>query len=559
MTKYRRLTIPAGVVACVALVGWFTYPVLTVVMFTLLALVGVSGARWRQQRRGSAALVQRWTERAVKHHGVANFWTILRVSSWWALRRRATVLRPSLTGQSWWTRWRLTPITELGTRVIRSGWLWVMSSVEEHTLMLGAPRQGKSGKLASVILDAPGAVLVTSTGGDLVRNTAELRAKLGPVYVFNPSNVGGLQSTIGFNVLDGCENPRTAVERAADLLSATPLATGHKDAEWVERANEALSALMHAAALGGKTMHHVQRWVADPDSAIQQVLGILRDSPEPTIAYHALQFFNLGRPRSSVCMSITPALRWLADPIAVACASTGSFDVTQLLADRGTVYLLAEKDGPIAPLVTALAGHIARSARRIADQQPHERLEPGLTMGLDEAPTICPLPLPAWSADMGKRNITMHICGQSLSQFQDRWGEKPAGSLLTNCATIMVFGGTKDPAGLNTFSALTGGLLTQQQIKDLPTLHALVLRNGLLPVVGRPQMVWQRPDHRAAARAATWQPRLARLNALGRGLLPRRAVKSGAPVRERLALPAAGSAHVEYTQLLEQHGLAGRQ
>jgi type IV secretion system protein VirD4 len=557
MTRHRWVAVTVAAVACAALVGWVTFPVLTVTLLVLCALIAGYSVWWRRRRAGSAALVARWTDRAKRHHGVANFWAILRVSSWWAMRRRATVLRPSLNGQTWWARWRRTPITELGTRVIRSGWLWVWSSVEEHTLTLGGPRQGKSGKLAGTIVDAPGAVLVTSTGGDLVRNTAHLRTGLGPVHVFNPSNVGGLASTVGFNVLGGCHDPRTAGERAADLLSATPLAQGHKDAEWVERATEALAALMHAAALGGATMHHVQRWVADPDGAINEVLSYLRMSPETATAYQAMQFFNLGRPRSSVCMSITPALRWLTDPVAVACASTGSFDVGEFLEQRATIYLLAEKDGPVAPLVTALAGHIARSARRVADQQSHERLEPALTLVLDEAPSICPLPLPAWTADMGKRNITMHIGAQSLSQLHDRWGEKSAGTLLTNCATIMVFGGTKDPAGLSTFSTLAGGLLTPSQVQQLLPLHAVVFRNGMLPVVGRPQMVWQRRDYRMAATAAVWQPRLARLAGLCKTLSPRRrAVTAQAPAYERLALPAGGTAQREYTTILEETGLS---
>jgi len=556
VTKHKQIAVGAGVVACVALVGWFTAPVLTVIVSALLTLTTVYGAWWRRRRAGSAALVARWTDKAKKHHGVANYWTILRVSSWWSLRRRARVLRPSLRGQTWWARWRQTPITQLGTRVIRSGWLWVMSSVEEHSITLGGPRQGKSGRLANTILDAPGAVLVTSTGSDLVRNTADLRAKLGPVHIFNPSNIGGLASTLGFNILGGCENPRTASERAADLLSATPLAQGHKEQEWVERATEALSAFMHAAAIGGATMHHVQRWVADPDAAIEPVLGILRNSPEPAIAHQALQFFKLGRPQSSVCMTITPALRWLADPVTVATVTTGHFDVAQFLEQRGTIYLLAEKDGPIAPLITAFAGHITRTARRLADQQPFERLEPAFTMVPDEAVSICPLPIPSWSADLGKRNITMHIGAQSFSQLQDRWGEKGAGTLLTNCATIMVFGGTKDPAGLNAFSTLAGGLLTPAQIQQLPPLHAVVFRNGMLPVVGRPQMVWQRPDHKAAASKAVWDTRLARISAICRApfrlaLTPRRT-----PVRQPMAaLPPGGAAMREHAQLLEQHGL----
>ena len=51
---------------------------------------------------------------------------------------------------------------------------------------------GKSGELACRILDAPGAVIATSTRTDLVELTAACRARTGPVWVFNPSGLGGL-------------------------------------------------------------------------------------------------------------------------------------------------------------------------------------------------------------------------------------------------------------------------------------------------------------------------------------------------------------------------------
>ena len=44
--------------------------------------------------------------------------------------------------------------------------------------------------LAGQIIDAPGAVLVTSTRTDLLDQTGPLRAQRGPVYVFNPVGLG---------------------------------------------------------------------------------------------------------------------------------------------------------------------------------------------------------------------------------------------------------------------------------------------------------------------------------------------------------------------------------
>ncbi len=79
----------------------------------------------------------------------------------------------------------------------------------------------------------------------------------------------------------------------------------------------------------------------------------------------------------------------------------GGFDVAALLEQRGTVYMLGAEDAQVGPLVTALTGHIAREARSIAGRQPGGRLDPPLTLALDEAALICPVPLDNWTADMG--------------------------------------------------------------------------------------------------------------------------------------------------------------
>ncbi len=78
-------------------------------------------------------------------------------------------------------------------------------------------------------------------------------------------------------------------------------------------------------------------------------------------------------------------------------------DVEELLARRGTVYLLGAQDAQVAPLVTALTGHLARTARQVANRSAGGRLDPPLALVLDEVALICPIPLPEWTADMGGR------------------------------------------------------------------------------------------------------------------------------------------------------------
>ncbi|GAA3537227.1 hypothetical protein GCM10022222_21160 [Amycolatopsis ultiminotia] len=470
---------------------------------------------------GSRGLIGRWSRRSRRNEGVASRWQIFWVASRFAMRRKAKVLSPSLRTVSALRRWR-TPVREYATRIARVGGQGVWSPVEDVTLRMGGPRTGKTGELACRILDAPGAVIATSTRTDLIDLTAGVRRGEGPVYVFNPSGLGGLESTISFDPLAGCENPVMATYRAGDLV---PSAEDAEREHWGSLARQALAALLHAAALGGLDMAKVQAWVADPEAAADEVLRLLRRSSEPTFATAAQQFLTTNeRTRSSITTTIMPALGWLTDPTARAAAAGGGFDVEALLAESGTVYMLGAEEGHTAPLVTALTAHIAREARRIAAQRPGGRLDPALTLALDEAALICQIPLHLWTADMGGRNITIHIGAQSRAQLIARWGATGAASIMTNSATVLILGGSRDESDLNAYSLLTSDrdervenedadgkvtgrsprkvpVLSPGQISQLPPKTAVIVRRGMPASVGKLQMAWKRRDVKAAARA----------------------------------------------------------
>jgi type IV secretory pathway TraG/TraD family ATPase VirD4 len=189
--------------------------------------------------------------------------------------------------------------------------------------------------------------------------------------------------------------------------------------------------------------------------------------------------------------------------------------------------MLGAEDAQVAPLVTALTGHIAREARRIAGTQRGGRLDPPLTLALDEAALICPVPLDNWTADMGGRNVTIHIAAQSRAQLRQRWGDTGAAAILNNAATVLIFGGTRDSDDLAAYSTLTGErdekvrtldldgtvtsvtsrrvpVLSPGQLAQLPTGRVVIIRRGMAPAVGRVRMAWNRRDVRQARRAARY-------------------------------------------------------
>ena len=481
-----------------------------------IALAGVIAlavaALGLRARSASAGTVLLWARRSRRNSGVASSSTLLWKASKLAMLRRAHVWRPSLAAVPWWRRWRV-PASEYAVRVARVGGLSVYSPVEDVTLRVGGPRTGKSGEMADHIADAPGAVIATSTRLDLLETVGPIRRQRGPVHVFNPSGLGGIASTVAFDPLTSCEVPATAYARAEDMLASSGGADSDRD-YWIAQARRVLSGLLHAAALGGATMRDVLTWTASPDATKSAVLAYLRRSPATAYVADVAQFLSTNdKTRTSITSTIMPALSWLTVETAAASAHSGAprFDVADLLATRGTVFLLGGEDGQTAPLVAALTGHIAREARRLAGLRPGGRLDPPLTLALDEAALIFPVPLDQWTADMGGRGVTIHIAVQSRAQLEQRWGRQGAAAILNNAATVLVFGGTRDPDDLLAWSMLSGervdedlGLvpvLSPAQIAQLPERRVLIIRRATPAAVGTVRMAWKRRDVRAAQRA----------------------------------------------------------
>lgn len=530
--RLRRylLAVPLAA-AAVALARQLLSP--AVLAATAVAVViGGAALLWYRVNR-SAATVSRWGARHRRKEGVASTLDIARIASAAAMRRQAPVVRPSLAELTVWRRLAL-PTTAAAVPLARVGLLRVFTSVEDVTLTFGGPRTGKSVWLAGRILDAPGAALVTSTRLDLFDVTRSLRATDGrPVYVFNAAGLGGLDSTCCFDPLTGCTDPVTAAHRSADMIGAGSSGGGDSERAWWDgQARRVLAAMMHAAAIGGLGMRDVQRWVSDPVDNTRQITSLLRRSAEPTFVDAAAQFLNMAKdnPRTttSITSSITPALEWLTSPAAAAAASGATqLDVAELLRRRGTIYLLGGREFHTAPLTAALTGHIAREARRLAARSPGGRLDPPLTLNLDEVALVAPMPLEDWTADMGGRGVTIIAAFQSRAQLLSHWGAHAAGVILTNAAAIMVFGGTHDRDDLEHWSSLAGDrdepvvttdsagnvtsrsvrkvpVVSPAQLANLPKWRVLLIRRHLDPVIGRVRPTWRRRDMRrdAATRRA---------------------------------------------------------
>jgi type IV secretion system protein VirD4 len=476
--KVTRYVLPAGVAGVLlgVLLAWHGWW-LTGALF-ILADAGIVALvvwlRWRPGR-GTRAQLGRHDRHTARHAGTASWWDLVRSSSGWAMRRQAAVLRPSLAGLRWWSRWRV-PLLSYATPLCTVGRRTVWTSCQESTVRIGAPGTGKTAELACRVLDAPGGIVVTSTAADLFELTATLRARRGPVAVFNPSGLGGIPSDLRWSPLAGCRDPETAARRAADLMGPPP-PKGSEGERWADQGRRVLAVFLHAAALGGHRIRDVAAWVANADANGKTILTALAESPRAAEMYRAAeQAISLNpRTRDGVMLAAAPALAWVTQP---------------------TAALVGDPDGPAQFAVAAAS-------------RPAGRLDPGLTLALDEIALTCPIPIDRWMAELRKRNIVAHVAAQGLAQLRQRWTADGASMILTCAAAVLVFGGCKDPGDLDLFSKLAGTrddkLDRQVPVIPIPMLAGLanhrvmLVRRGMPVALARTPVAWNRRDVRRAA------------------------------------------------------------
>ncbi|WP_293769486.1 type IV secretory system conjugative DNA transfer family protein [Sporichthya sp.] len=376
-----------------------------------------------------------------------------------ALLRRTAQVRPSLVGT------RPTP-EQVGYRLghARGRELWC--AVEDSALLVGPPRMGKGLHVVIPwVLDAPGAVIATSTRPDTLAVTHRARAARGPVAIFDPQRLAGLPGGLRWSPVRGCESPRTALVRARGLAAGAGYGRTVSDSDfWSGQTEAALRCLLHAAALDGRRALDLYRWSLNPGAA-NDAITVLHRHPDAADGWaDALESAVHADPRTrdSVWLGVRQALAALADPDVLHALDPGPgdrFDPGAFLADSGTLFLLASavSSGTCAPLVAAFVEDITETARARAARSPGARLDPPLLLALDEIANLTPLPsLPSLMAEGGGSGITTLAVLQSLAQARHRWGEHAADAIWDAATVKLILGGLGKARDLEDVARLLG-------------------------------------------------------------------------------------------------------
>lgn len=492
--------------------------------------------------------------------GFASAWSLWRRHGLPAARKVARRARPSL---SWWAR-RIGPWRSYAAFVgSAQGWLVprrVYASLESLRLVIAAPQEGKSADAAGTILDAPGAVVATSIRGDLISLTAGLRERRGRVHVFNPEETGDFGSTFRWNPASGCEDMAVAVRRAGYMVEASTARGLADETFWTDQASLTIGAYLHAGGLVGADMRHIYQWITGREDAPVRVLSAHPDA-EPVALSQVVQFLSLpDRTQAGVATTISSVLRFMQHPNVVAslCPGEGAgFDFEAFVSGGDTLYLVASdgQTSPVPPLFVAICAEITDAARRvggarrparpprgpvlgsarlgelldqIAPPPAVARLDPPLTMVLDEVANIAPIPVAAWATWAAGAGIWLHLYAQAWAQLEERWGEHGAAVIWQACKTKVIYTGTSELELCQMVQELCGyvrvrgpdeigyswrGTLRRRptsaeipvlpvaSVRQLPPGRAVVIQGSAPPTIVRTEQVWRRADYRAWRRS----------------------------------------------------------
>jgi len=388
-----------------------------------------------------------------------------------AVLRRARQLRPDLT--------RPAP-TDVGWRVGRSRGQDVYVSIEDSVALEGPPRSGKGYRvLISAIVDWSGPLITTSTTNDNLTATKRVREARGQVHVFDPQGLSGIRHPLRVSPITGCEDPLVAMQRGSAIITGTALGTSNTNQEWAQASGVVLGRLLHAAAVGGKSIAELYDWGTSP-AQTRAAVDILKtdgapgwgDSLDATISADEKLV-------SSIWFGVQGAVAPLAVPqirdALLPRPGDPVFRPRDFLDAANTLYLIGSSSGASAMggWLGALLDDIVEVARTTALASPGSRLPHPLGLILDEIANMFRWGnLPRIMADGGGRGICTFIVLQALSQAETSWSRAEADTIWAAATAKVLLGGASHVDHLRDIESLLGTRDTRREQKSWSTREA---------------------------------------------------------------------------------------
>jgi type IV secretion system protein VirD4 len=339
----------------------------------------------------------------------------------------------------------------------------LQSPAEDNVLMFGVQRSGKTSTVVvPTLLGWQGAAVATSTKEELVSLTAQHRSHLGPVWVFAPldrdhkwiEGLGFRPAT--WNPLDAVEDCASASELADHFTADGKRGTS---THWYLAASSLITGLaVCERERDGDMRSLLMRLNRTANSEYIGLAGVVEDA---TASELLIAFANTpDREAGSIASTARSSLSlWTDERVAAATqSSTNAIDLDRLLAEGGTLYLVApaeeaERCRPLfSALLLSLLKHATSRARALGGL-----LQPRLLLALDEAANFARVPRLAGYASSGPgQGIQLLLCYHDLAQVESAYGSEPARTIWNNCRARVLLPGQGDLKTLEQFSRSIG-------------------------------------------------------------------------------------------------------
>ncbi|MGW1181668.1 type VI secretion protein [Streptomyces drozdowiczii] len=301
-------------------------------------------------------------------------------------------------------------------------------------LVLYGPAATRRATAVEAIREAEGPVLVVTSDPSLWAETKDARAKLGPVLVYDPGHLCDTPDRLHWAPTNGCEQADRAADRATALL-APVRPQARVDAATADTAETLLRCWLHAAAVDGRPFRQVHRWAMGGNA--HEAVRLLRTHPKaaPGLAGLLESALTGHSERREMAQELTVRAFGALSSVHVRDACTpnraDALALDSFANEGGSLYVVGEsietpRSGPGAmPLLTALASDVVEHGRRMAARSSDGRLDPPMTLVLDDVAAVAPLPrLPDLLRSGQTQGLATIALLRSPEQARSQWTQQ---------------------------------------------------------------------------------------------------------------------------------------
>lgn len=318
------------------------------------------------------------------------------------------------------------------------------SSNQGHTLVLGAPGEGKSAcHVIPTLLSWKGSAVVIDIKGELYQKTYKYRQRFSRVIRFNP--VG---SASRYNPIDSCSTVFAAQDLARTLIPEPQ----DGDPFWAQAAQGIFTGAIIEGNKNGWSLSDVCARVIE--TPITQLVDELKESEYREVRLMAGGFADLPEKAiGGVAGEMRSKLLTLAtEEDVIRATSMSDFHISDL-EEPTTLYLTIPeaKLVHLRPLWTAVIQQIIRHL-----QDRGEEAKVPILLMLDEFASLGRLPdFDVGLATLRSRNVHFSIIIQSFAQLDDRYGEDIRRIITDNCGYKLILS-ANDPKTQESLSNMAG-------------------------------------------------------------------------------------------------------